>query len=144
MDKKRILGFGLILVAVAIIASNISMTGAVIGTTLSNSMSFIALVFLVVGLGLMMARKKSLLEIKVDGTGRTLILTNKFKKAIRMHNIKPIQNAISNIGTGKGKEEMLKHSPHKSVRGGTGFRVLYDIDYKKGETILIDYSNHYE
>jgi hypothetical protein len=50
MNKKRITGFVFIVLAIGITISNISITGAVIGVTISNSLSLVSIILLVVGL----------------------------------------------------------------------------------------------
>ncbi len=50
MNKKRIAGFAFIFVATGIIFSNTKLTGAAIGSPISNSFNLVAVVLLVIGL----------------------------------------------------------------------------------------------
>jgi len=59
MNKKRITGFAFIVLAIGITLSNISITGAVIGTSISNSLSLAAIVFLIIGLVLTFQRDRN-------------------------------------------------------------------------------------
>lgn len=59
MNKKRVLGFIFIVLAIVIVISNTNITGAVIGTSSSNILSLITLAFLVVGLVLMVYENKA-------------------------------------------------------------------------------------
>ena len=56
MNLKRNLGISFVFLSIIISAVNINITGAVIGSSLSNSFSFIAVIFLVVGVLLMSGR----------------------------------------------------------------------------------------
>ncbi len=59
MDKKRLLGFGFIGLAFVVTIYNLTITGAVIGNTLSNFMGFVTLVFFIGGLILTFYYSKS-------------------------------------------------------------------------------------
>lgn len=58
MDLKKSLGIIFIFLSIIISVSNLNLTGAIIGSSLSNSFSFIAAAFLVVGVLLIMAGRK--------------------------------------------------------------------------------------
>ncbi len=66
MNFKRNLGIGFIFLSIIISAANMNMTGAVIGSSLSNLFSFVALVFFIGGIGLLMAGR----EIKEGGLAK--------------------------------------------------------------------------
>tara|TARA_Y100000310_G_C20426027_1_gene689103 strand:- start:22 stop:639 length:618 start_codon:yes stop_codon:yes gene_type:complete len=63
--KKRIIGISLIVLSIGIIISNVSITGAVIGTSISNSLSLIAIVFLFIGTMLLISERKTI-ESKIE------------------------------------------------------------------------------
>ena len=66
MNKKRITGFAFIVLAIGITLSNISITGAVIGTSISNSLSLAAIVFLIIGLVLTFQRDRNYAQEILD------------------------------------------------------------------------------
>ena len=66
MNKKRITGYVFIVLAIGIILSNISITGAVIGTSISNSLSLVAVVFLIVGFILTFQRDRNYAQEILD------------------------------------------------------------------------------
>lgn len=82
MNKKRIAGFIFIFVAIAIIISNLSITGAVIGKAISNSLSLIAAIFLIVGIVLATYKGRNIAQEILD-TGRYVDSTKYLKKVAR-------------------------------------------------------------
>ena len=60
MNKKKITGFVFIVLAIGIIISNVSVTGAVIGTSTSNSLSLVATVFLLIGAMLLISERRKI------------------------------------------------------------------------------------
>ena len=84
MNFKRNLGIGFIFLSIIISAANMNMTGAVIGSSLSNLFSFVALVFFIGGIGLFMSereRKKSI--AKLVGLGIPISQINKIEVGIK-------------------------------------------------------------
>ena len=61
-----------------------------------------------------------------------------FKKDIKKHPQKYIQNAIDKIGTGLGNEERLKHLKMWSIRTSKGGRILYEKE--KDTATLVGYN----
>ncbi len=59
MKPQKLLGISFILLALIVSVSNISITGAVIGSSLSNYFSFITLVLFIGGIGLLMAGREA-------------------------------------------------------------------------------------
>ena len=49
MNKERVLGIELIIVSILVIISNLTITGAVVGTTTQTSVSLVAIVAFIVG-----------------------------------------------------------------------------------------------
>jgi len=66
MEKKRILGFVFIILSIGITISNITTTGAVIGTSLSNYFSIVAIVLLIVGIILISSRDRNYAQEILD------------------------------------------------------------------------------
>jgi len=112
----------LIIGAFLILNSALTITGNVVSTPNSSMSgdSLFGFIFIVGGLVIFMARDQGL-EGKLE-----IIKTEAFEKAIKKHNLKPIQRAIEKIGTGLGKEEHLKYLKGKSIRTSRDGRILYE------------------
>jgi|TARA_Y100000310_G_C20586980_1_gene765940 hypothetical protein len=83
MKPKKILGISFILLGVIISVSNLSITGAVIGSSLSNYFSFLAIAFLLVGVLLMMASRDRNYAQEILDRGVYENRTRKLKKIAR-------------------------------------------------------------
>jgi hypothetical protein len=83
MLLKRILGVGLLVISIIIIFANKVITGAVIGTNISNSLSFVAVFLFIVGLVLTITIKKPNYAQEILQSGRFVDKTNDLKKIAR-------------------------------------------------------------
>jgi len=135
----KTLGILIILVGLILIASSslMSITGNVISESVNIGGSVLGLAFIIGGLALFLVEKGGGLEEKI-------VRKHQFNKAIRKHNQKKIESAIKKISLGLGKQEMLKHIPHKSIHVDKGYRILYDVNYNTGAITLVDYTDHYK
>jgi hypothetical protein len=100
MKPKKILGISFILLGVIISVSNLSITGAVIGSSLSNYFSFIALIFFIGGIGLLMA------DIRITGNQRIEEVINQYQ--------------VGSIDVIHAVSEINKIDPIQAVRYRTG------------------------
>ena len=82
MNLKRNLGISFVFLAIIISAVNLNITGAIIGSSLSNSFSFVAIIFLVVGVLLMSQRERNYAQEILD-RGAYVSRTREHKKIAR-------------------------------------------------------------
>lgn len=83
MNKKRIIGFVFIVLAIGITLSNVSITGAVVGTSISNSFSLVAVIFLIFGFILTFQRDRNYAQEILD-EGKYVDDTRELKKIARI------------------------------------------------------------
>ena len=110
MKKKQFLGLVFVVISLIVLISNFSITGAVIGTSSSNSLSLIAVIFLVVGLALVSQRERNyaqeILEQRryVDDTRKLKKIARKmgyslmegYKEGTRVYNRNEVLTVIPN------------------------------------------------
>jgi putative component of toxin-antitoxin plasmid stabilization module len=114
MKPRQLLGSAFILLGVIISVSNLSMTGAVIGSPLSNYFSFLALAFLLVGVLLM----KSGIENKV--------INSKVKE-------NPLLlRTAKNLGQDEGREvnHLIEQLNKGNTNPGVGTRTVFSGVYE--------------
>ncbi len=129
--KRKGLGIALIFIGAVITLSNLTITGAVVGSESMPGWRVLGAGFVVGGIVLIfLAGKES----------RLIIKTRQFEKTIKKHNLDEIQNAIRKIGTGKGHEHALagKLKGYQSVHTSKGGRIEYHHD-SEGNVILDKY-----
>ena len=142
--NKRTLGIYLTIAGfLLILLTNQNLTGAVIETTGSAVTNIIGALILLAGIILIVITEH---EPTKSGLGKVIIKTAAFEKSIKGHDIGAIQRAIDKIGTGSGKEEVLKYmKPYHSIRESHGGRVIFERK-PNGEIVLAEYlpkSKHY-
>ncbi len=85
MNKKRFFGIAFIILSFLIVLFNVSLTGAVIGTSFSNISSLVAVIFFIVGILLIKGSKLENLAKKIMDSGAVITDPKKLKKiAIKM------------------------------------------------------------
>ena len=121
MNKKRFIGFILILFGLLLALSKIVLTGAVIGSGKSSFISLIGALSMIVGIVLVLASKKEdKLEERVK-TPLTFERTKAFDYSIRSDESKWVEKAVAKIGTGIGREHKLQSIKYEG-------RPAYAID----------------
>lgn len=81
MGKKRIFGFLFITISILIAFSNLTIVGAVIGAKASSSLGWIAVVFFVVGVVLMI-EKEGNLALEVMESGKSVTKPKEVKRIV--------------------------------------------------------------
>jgi hypothetical protein len=116
MEKRKIFGYVSIAVGILFLL-NSQMTGAVISTSIDNSLGFLAgMALLIGGIGLILAKGRNVVR-KTEG-GIEIIITDGFIQSLRNVDLKRVNRALEKIGTGKGHEETLKRDKELySIRG---------------------------
>ena len=124
MSKKRVIGFILVIIAIAILISNVAITGAVIGTNTSNSLSLIAVILLVVGLILMSRRDRNYAQESLDN-GRYTSNTRELKRMARKMGYDLVESNREGTKVYKGRNVITIIPNHRNVEGrGTVKRIL--------------------
>jgi len=140
----RITGLVLVLFGIVLfLNASSSITGFVILENVdAGTSSILGIVLLAVGfLVFIVARKRTGgLEDKSDA-GIDLVGTKRFEKAVKGHDIKSINRALSKIGTGGGKEHALtgERKGEYAIRTSGGGRIVYHYNGDHSEVILEDY-----
>lgn len=112
MNKKRLLGFGFISLAIIIVVSNTNITGAIIGTSTSNYLSLVALVFFIVGGFLILTGK---LENKVMGS--------KVKEDPLLSSV--AEHIGENQAVNRDVNHLIKELNKGNTNPGTGTRTVF-------------------
>ncbi len=86
------------------------------------------------------AREHSGLE-EYSKAGVRITPTRSFMKDVGRHPLSEINNAISKIGTGAGKEEHLRGGGY-SIRTSKGGRIIYDRDSDRSVTLTAYTPDH--
>lgn len=124
MNKKRVVGFVFIALAIGITASNFSITGAVIGTSISNSLSLIATAFLVVGLILMSYQDRNYAQEILDQR-RYVDDTRELKKIARKMGYNLIEGNKEGTRVYSGNQVLTVIPNHRKIQGrGTVKSIL--------------------
>jgi len=124
MNKKRITGFAFIVLAIGITLSNISITGAVIGTSISNSLSLAAIVFLIIGLVLTFQRDRNYAQEILDQR-RYVDDTRELKKIARKMGYTLMEGYKEGTRVYSGNEVLTVIPNHRKIGGkGTAKSIL--------------------
>jgi len=144
MEKRIYRALGTILIiwgVVSLLSSFGSITGYVtLGEFREQASSIIGVLLVIGGIVLIMV---GVGEEDLEGKVR-IIKTRRFEKAIRGHNIKAINRAITRIGTGLGKEEKLVGREDYSIRAGEGKRVIFEYNGDHKIATLTDYTSTHD
>jgi len=124
MQRKRFIGLVLIGISLVMIASNVSITGAVIGTSITNSISFVAIVLLVVGLILTSQREINYAR-EILEQGRYVDDTKELKKIARKMGYNLMEGYKEGTRVYSGHEVLTVIPNHRKIGGkGTAKSIL--------------------
>ncbi len=124
MKKKRFIGLAFIAISLIIIVSNASITGAVIGTSSSNSLSLVAIIFFVAGLVLMSQRDRNYAQ-EILEQRRYVDDTRELKKIARKMGYNLMEGYKEGTRVYKGNEVLTVISNHRKIEGkGTVKSIL--------------------
>ena len=133
--KRRDIGLFLILAGIVLSVANVSITGAVIGTPQSNSLSLVVVILFVIGLVLMSRRDKNYAQeildqrLYVDDTRELKKIARKmgyslmegYKEGTRVYNGNEVLTVIPNHRKIEGKKT-VKSILEVLATGGSSFR----------------------
>jgi len=124
MNKKRIFGLSFITLAVVIIILNAKITGAFVGTVFSNSLSFAALIFFVVGILLFFEKQKNYAQ-EVLESRRYVDKTGELKRIAREMGYELVEGYREGTRVLKGDKVLTVIPKGKRVNGkGTIISIL--------------------
>ena len=138
MKKRSLSGLFLIVVGVVISINSLSMTGYVVGEGVKEPGFLIGLIFVVGGIVIYLAKRRITASDLVSRTqqGTSVIISDRFLRSARGHNIASINDAIEKIGTGLGREEALKLNRNlRSIRATDRNRLIF---YRRGQNVVLD------
>lgn len=116
LNQKRILGFSLIVIAIVTIISNVSVTGAVIGTSISNSLNLIAVVLFIIGIILTTSKDRNYAQEILDQR-RYVDDTSELKRIARQmgYTLEEGYNEGTRVYKGKTVLTVIPH--HRRIQG---------------------------
>ena len=131
MNKKRVVGLVFIVLAIGITVSNLNINGAVIGKSVSNSLSLIAAVFLVIGLILMSYRERNYAQEILDQR-RFVDDTRELKRVARKMGYNLVGGHKEGTKVYSG-DQVLTVIPHhrKIEKKGTVYSILEALATEK-------------
>ncbi|MBU2496746.1 MAG: hypothetical protein KJ767_01660 [Nanoarchaeota archaeon] len=149
MNGKRITGFLFIILAIVITISNINITGAVTGTSTSNLLSLVALVFTIIGIVLLISEKtpeqkiEDIIEQYKDGQIDSVYAVAQINKIIpiqgvkyrtgKQHTILGERNAYPiDLKTGRKAEELAMTEYLMAAKNNPLGIMQSNIEIKKG------------
>lgn len=142
MKRAKITGIIFLVVGFVLIfnSSLMTMTGNAVLTDGEKTIgSACGLIFIIAGLALFLSQKAGGLELEI-------IRTKEFEKDTRRIPKKEIENALSKIGTGLGKEEYIKagnYTGYWSIRSSKGARIYYKLDGNQAKVIAYESSSEH-
>lgn len=138
MDVKRFSGFILLIIGmVIVISSGQGITGNIIALEGANTLGgVLGIILIAAGFLIFISRKSKDSPLESD-CGRKIEYTDRFDKSIKKHVPKPINQAIRNIGTGRGNEEDLRGDGkgYKSIKAGGTARIIF---HEEGNQAVLD------
>ena len=124
MRKERFLGLFFVVISLLILISDVSITSAVIGTTSSNSLSLIAIVFLAIGLILISQRERNYAR-EILEQRRYVDDTRELKKIARKMGYSLMEGYKEGTRVYNGNEVLTVISNHRKIEGkGTVKSIL--------------------
>lgn len=117
MNQRRIFSLVLIYLSIIITFSNVSITGAVVGSGLSNLMGFLALVFFVVGVFLMVLRPSR--AIRTSGIENRVVGSRVKKDPLLLRAAQSLGNKAS-----RDVNHLIEELNRGHVNAGAGTKTI--------------------
>jgi len=143
MNKKRFFGFGLVLVSIILSASNLTITGNVIGSNYTSYLSLFSVLSFILGAGLILAGGVQNKVIRSRVSKDSLLLRVAQDVGRRQAISRDINHLIAELNKGNTTPGLGTKTVSNGIyelRGRNGGRVYYR-EIEKGKYEILGYSD---